>query len=1453
MNKEDPKYVSQLPKFSKLPKDDLPKRDVFGRTILHLLILSNRSNLLQELLKNSHIKTIFNLCDYENGWNCMHYVIFYKRISCFRMLLDYFRGTSAKQNLVLATNSSLLEILKTKDRAGNTPLQLLDNDFKDLIWIPDYINEKSEFHISYRFKLNKEPESAKRASIKSPQIPWNHARGGSEVYMFGNNNSNQLGFGDSTDRSIPSRLSHNPFKKYNQHSLSIENLKKPRYKQVALSKYHSIILTSSGELFSCGKGSRGRLGLSNLSDSFKFQKIDIEDPIKFVSSHNNHTIAVTLQNEVYSWGLNNYNQLGYDSSSKSTSKGFTEKFELSPSLVGGDLRKNSAEIKGVATSKIHGVVFTKTELFFWGLNIGQMGFTASSQNIEFKLDDTVYKGEIQSTPRAISLRDNVKLVETCELCTFVVTDKNDIHVYFQHHHYKLPKIPVKGSSDKHFDIFKPTSLTKAVLIQKIVARSLGSCIILLDNGNVMSFSFNPDDYKNTKYLFVWRAYDHDMVVTDIDASYDGSIVLCTRNGSVFIKSSQTKQRKHSVTEISLPMPITKNKFKRLDNLNKVVQVFCDPSFSSFGFLRDDVDLLPLKLQKNDFVDDLAYLSCINDENTYRKQDQLLTLDHNYKTYVTNFFYPDRLANDEADEPTAEDNTGVVDLLEKKYHHKYDYIRNRKPRSSETYDLELNTIQDGSVNITNEKSFKLKFLDGPSDNRGFDCKITFKDFPTVSIGFHKLVLQLRSRPMKKLFDETNSDDLFVSGDFQAQYYKDENKLEVQSPINAISMALFIHFVYCNDFLDLNDEILNLLDCTYHLKSTFQIFDMNTRTLGILGVTEIFSTLLVENSGDVIVRLKDDEIKCHSFILKARSAYFETLLSDRWVNDGTEFLDFTDVSLTTFEAILKFIYGAHSDQIFDFEYLFDDTDEYINEVLELIEVADELLLFQLKSLSQVVLSDLINLDNVLILLTHADALSAEKLFMNCCWYIYNNLEILLFDPTFTDLSLDLMQKLEVQVIYFQNCKSIDFSDDCGVLNKGMLTNWFETDSDNLLKTYFELMTEYNEIFISDRKGFMGFKPLVDVKYELNKDGKEGKKKRDRKNSRRSSTVNNEILDFRNSIKTREKETYIDSSVLEEKNDDDTGFEVVNRGGRRKSKNNGNGVSPTPPWTQNGSASSSTTSLVSNIDTGRRPLAAPVSLPASLMGLSPFSNWASKSTAVPLFSDKPTTASRPVLETSSDWARKGSSSSKIKIGPMIKLSQKERKKKMAMEQNSDVVDNTQAVSSLPTNPWSKTNSEATVSDDLPGMPKLGSSKKTVRSVFKSTPLADAPRSQASVVADPVPSIRTPSLTEIMIEESLRVERARQEEAERKTLAEIQQEQEFAKWWEEETLRVQKQMGTLQLEPKAQPKGKPRNKKKPSGKEVPQSNIPNKGKPAGPKKKTSKSDSTKAKSKSPSPMTSQ
>ena len=131
------------------------------------------------------------------------------------------------------------------------------------------------------------------------------------------------------------------------------------------------------------------------------------------------------------------------------------------------LEENSANAKyhWYRGFKIHSLAWSKL-FVFWGLNVGQMGISYTNGDIEVKVQERSVRGETQVNPKAIQLRDDIKCVSTSELCTCVVTTLNDVHVYYNYQHFKLPKIPMKGHGDKHFDYFKPRRITEAAVIKK---------------------------------------------------------------------------------------------------------------------------------------------------------------------------------------------------------------------------------------------------------------------------------------------------------------------------------------------------------------------------------------------------------------------------------------------------------------------------------------------------------------------------------------------------------------------------------------------------------------------------------------------------------------------------------------------------------------------------------------------------------------------------------------------------------------------------------------------------------------------------------------------------------------------------------------------------------------------------------------------------------------------------
>ena len=233
------------------------------------------------------------------------------------------------------------------------------------------------------------------------------------------------------------------------------------------------------------------------------------------------------------------------------------------------------------------------------------------------------------------------------------------------------------------------------------------------------------------------------------------------------------------------------------------------------------------------------------------------------------------------------------------------------------------------------------------------------------------------------------------------------------------------------------------------------------------------------------------------------------------------------------ILRHLYGISNENLLDyFIGKTTDRDVFIDEILQLIEICDELLLFLLKCSLSVAICELISLENVVPLTIHSQYLSCDMIFKNCCWYMYNNLEVLIFDSGFTGMPLDILDKVETEFQYLSNCKLVDHKpyNDC----------FFESSSD-LVAEFIHESNTYNEHFMSDRKGFSSFEPLIDNIYsEILKPKAVVKKRR----SRKSSTIKNDIVDFRQGlIKER-----VEEALIQEVIDDHDGFTVVGKNQNR-----------------------------------------------------------------------------------------------------------------------------------------------------------------------------------------------------------------------------------------------------------------------------------------------------------------
>ena len=118
-----------------------------------------------------------------------------------------------------------------------------------------------------------------------------------KTYVWGNNESGQLGLGHNINQNSPQELSFSDIK----------------FESVTCGARHTIALTMNGKLYAWGSNNCGQLGLNDLLNRNFPHEIHFKESItsiKSIHSSLNHTICVTHDGKIYTWGDNDSGQLG---------------------------------------------------------------------------------------------------------------------------------------------------------------------------------------------------------------------------------------------------------------------------------------------------------------------------------------------------------------------------------------------------------------------------------------------------------------------------------------------------------------------------------------------------------------------------------------------------------------------------------------------------------------------------------------------------------------------------------------------------------------------------------------------------------------------------------------------------------------------------------------------------------------------------------------------------------------------------------------------------------------------------------------------------------------------------------------------------------------------------------------------------------------------------------------
>ncbi|KAK8157732.1 hypothetical protein BKA80DRAFT_312169 [Phyllosticta citrichinensis] len=1018
-----------------LTRADINSKDGNGLTILHHAATSTSESSFDfaaALLEHPQIDLYAQ--DFENGWTSLHRAFYFGNISIARAIID----RDVKDALGHGTGGVVAHaggLVKIKDREGNGPLDLFATTIKDRTLRPQLhewtgSGDEGDHEETWMYEDSGDDDRPARRKL-APSVDI----AGDELFMFGSNRNVTLGFGDEDDRQYPERpvlrrpdhLLKRFYREHlerqyledperqlpNSHGLMVSDL--PTFirstplvvQDVQLSKLHTAVITSDpvANLYICGHGPGGRLGTGSETTQFQFVCIEggglAHKRVLAVALGQNHTLAISDEGEIFSWGNNAYGQLGY--SLPRTAVKDEEPAQTLPRQIFGPLKKEI--VIGVAASRLHSVAHTSSALYTFGKNEGQLGIVDSdARSLQF-----------QVTPRRVAaslFTSSIRSVSAIDRATICLLENHEVWVFANYGYAKI-SFPLDGFSN-HF--LKSSFLTtkydsKPNQICKIVSGGDSICA-MSTAGEVYTVTVNkrsetaqdrdtsttnPSKIRGalSQPYRIWSLKKGHMAARDVDVDQDGSIILTTDAGTVWRRVKRTKIKDATASGTGDYKP-KDYKFQRVPGLTRVVAVRAS-AFGAYAAVRKDCDVTrkQILVDEQALWDDIQPLLPFND--WFRGVDvQCNSLDSSNHEKSLGFHHLVRRALDSSDFDQ--------DLAD----------ATRWTEEDSEYDMVIaSTLAD------------------------------------VRIPAHQFIVASRSKVLRQALSalrrsgsHTLSDPQF--GDLVSFSIEESGRVVMTlSGVDSLTMFNFVLYAYTDNVVDfwhytrqspqMAQRYRQVRTELMRLAAKLELKQLEPAVRQMIkprrSLTQDMQHAIQDDAffedADVIVQLADGEIPVHSALMVQRCPFFEGLFkgraAGRWLEGRRSEpgqaikVDLEHVEKQVFELILHYLYADAGDEIF-YDFVSDNLgealalNEYLDHIMDVLSVANELMLDRLSQVCQQVIGRHVTVRNVCQLLNAITPCAVTEFKDAALEYACLSLESVLQTGVLDELDDDLLVELD-----------------------------------------------------------------------------------------------------------------------------------------------------------------------------------------------------------------------------------------------------------------------------------------------------------------------------------------------------------------------------------------------------------------------------------------------------------